>query len=276
MGLGVNPDGPVDRSLPALRVTDAHGRLRAILLNYACHCTTLDGSFNRICGDWAGYAQEYLERDQPGALCLVTIGCGADADPQPRRQLHFARQHGQEIATEVNRLLKGTLKPIEGELVCRLSQVSLPFDKIPGRDEWEKRAERDDFIGYHARVQLARLDRGEPLPTELDYLVQTWVFGEDLAMVFLAGEVVVDYSLRLKKELDGNRLWVTAYANDVPCYIPSKRILAEGGYEADTAMIYYDRPGRLAPEVEDLVVGAVHRLLPGTFKADSGLTDESK
>lgn len=272
IALGVNPEGPVDRSLPALRVTDAHGRLRAVLLNYACHCTTLDASFNRICGDWAGYAQEYIERDQAGALCLVTIGCGADADPQPRRQLEFARQHGQEIATEVNRILKGTLNPIQGKLFCRLARVNLPFDEIPDRDEWEKRARRDDFIGYHARVQLARLDRGEPLQTELDYAVQAWAFGDDLVMVFLAGEVVVDYSLRLKKELDGDRLWVTAYANDVPCYIPSRRILAEGGYEAETAMIYYDRPGPLAPQVEDLIVDAVHRLVPAAFKPHVGVT----
>jgi hypothetical protein len=172
--------------------------------------------------------------------------------------------------------LTGTLKPIRGKLVCRLERIRLPFDSIPGRDEWEKRAGQNDFVGYHARVQLARLDRGGALPKELDYPVQTWVFGDDLAMIFLAGEVVVDYSLRLKKELDANRLWVTAYANDVPCYIPSKRILAEGGYEADYAMIYYDRPGRLAPQVEELVVGTVHRLLPSPFRSDAFSTRESR
>jgi neutral ceramidase len=48
-----------------------------------------------------------------------------------------------------------------------------------------------------------------------------------MAMVFLAGEVVVDYALRLKWEIDQKRLWVVAYSNDVPCYIPSRRILSE-------------------------------------------------
>jgi len=86
-------------------------------------------------------------------------------------------------------------------------------------------------------------------------------------MVFLAGEVVVDYALRLKEEYDADRLWVTAYANDVPCYIPSRRILREGGYEAERAMVYFDRPTRLSPKVEDLIVAVVGRLMPRGFES---------
>jgi hypothetical protein len=121
--------------------------------------------------------------------------------------------------------------------------------------------------GYFARLQLEKIDSGEGLPKTLAYPVQTWCFGDALAVVFLGGEVVVDYAIRLNRECDANRLWVVAYANDVPCYIASKRILNEGGYEADSSMIYYGRPTRLAPEVEDLIVEAVHALLPDTFDA---------
>ena len=66
-------------------------------------------------------------------------------------------------------------------------------------------------------------------------------------MVFLPGEVVVDYALRLKWEIDQHRLWVVAYTNDVPCYIPSRRVLSEGGYEADLSMVFYGHPSRFAP-----------------------------
>src|SRR5262245_25926247 len=76
--------GHVNHDLPILVVTDAKDKLRAILANYACHCTTLGGETNFVCGDWAGYAQEYLERDHPGAIALMAIGCGADANPEPR------------------------------------------------------------------------------------------------------------------------------------------------------------------------------------------------
>jgi hypothetical protein len=259
--------GPVDHDVPVLHVTDLKNQTRALFANYACHCTTLGGDMNQICGDWAGYAQEYLERDHPGATALIAIGCGADSNPQPRGSLELAKQHGQEICTVINKLLGGKLTPVVGSLECRAKLIKLPLDKLPTRQEWEQKAKEPSYVGYYGRVNLAKLDRGEALMTRLDYLVQTWNFGRDLALVFLPGEVVVDYSLRLKQEFDPGRLLVTAYANDVPCYIPSERILKERGYEGEGAMVYYDKPTRFAPGLEQLIVEAVHELLPNGFLA---------
>jgi hypothetical protein len=104
-------------------------------------------------------------------------------------------------------------------------------------------------------------------------MIQTWTFGDHLALVFLSGEVVVDYSRRLKREFDAKRLWINAYANDVPCYIPSERILAEGGYEGGGAMIYYDKPARLATGTENAIVQTVHELLPATFANETAKTE---
>jgi len=260
--------GPVDHDLPVLAVADPKGKLRAIVANYACHCTTLGGDTNLICGDWAGYAQEYLEQDHRGAIVLVAIGCGADANPQPRNSLDFAKQHGRQIQESVNQIVGHTLTPLTSKLECRAKKIDLPFDTLPSREQWEKVAAQKDYAGYHARVNLAKLDRGESLPTKLPYLVQAWNFGADLALVFLPGEVVVDYSKRLKKEFDSSRIWVNAYANDVPCYIPSERILKEGGYEGGGAMIFYDKPARLAPGVENLIIDAVREVVPKTFVTD--------
>ena len=270
-GFGNNrrtPGGPVDHDLPVLRVTGADGKLRAVLASYACHCTTLPGEFNQICGDWAGYAQEYIERDHPGVIALITVGCGADQNPKPRPGLELAQKHGQEIADEVKRVLGETLSPVKGRPACRTKRIHLPFDKLPTLENWEALANGKSVpIAYHARKNLARLQRGESLPTSLPYLIQVWSFGSDLAMVFLPGEVVVDYGLRLKMDFDARRIWVNAYANDVPCYIPSRRVLTEGGYEGGGAMVYYDRPTRFAADVEDLIVGAVHELMPKQFAA---------
>jgi hypothetical protein len=235
-------------------------------MSYACHCTTLGAAPNHICGDWAGYAREYLERDHPGAVVLVAPACGGDANPNPRPGLEFAQQHGNAISTAVNALLQQPLTPLRDKLACRVKPIALPFDTLPSREQWTAQAQSNNqYVAYHAKKNLARLDRGEKLPTELPYLVQTWNFGKELALVFLPGEVVVDYSLRLKREYDASRLWVNAYANDVPCYIPSRRIWREGGYEGGYAMIYYDRPTRLAEGTEELIVSTVHELLPREF-----------
>ncbi|MBL8830496.1 MAG: neutral/alkaline non-lysosomal ceramidase N-terminal domain-containing protein [Planctomycetaceae bacterium] len=265
-GFGSVPAGAVDHALPVLRATDEQGKVRAVLVNYACHCTTLGPRFNKICGDWAGYAQEYLERDHPGAIGMIAIGCGADANPEPRDKgdaIELCKQHGAAIAAEVQRLQTGTWQTIDTLPVCKLETIALPFDTQPTHEEYAARAKEQPTrpIGWHARVQLKRLDRGEKLPTTLAYPVHTWQFGTQLTTVFLAGEVVVDYALRLKQELNNDRLWLTAYANDDPCYIASRRILLEGGYEADSSMYYYDRPTRFAPAVEDLIVTTVKKQL---------------
>ncbi|MCH8293793.1 neutral/alkaline non-lysosomal ceramidase N-terminal domain-containing protein [Candidatus Poribacteria bacterium] len=257
--------GPVDRALPLLRVTDADGKLRAVWTSYACHCTTLGGNFNHICGDWAGYAQEAIQQDHPDVIALVTIGCGADANPYPRSEIEQAQQHGAEIAAEVNRLLEGEFTPISGGVTGRFERIALPFDTLPTLDEWKAKAEQGGPIGYHAQKQLERISRGETLRTTLSYPIQVWTFGNDLAVIFLTGEVVVDYSLRLKREFDRKRIWVDGYSNAFPCYIPSKRILQEGGYEGGGAMVYFDQPTRFAPGVEELIISAVHRLVPMDF-----------
>lgn len=264
--------GPVDHDLPVLKITDKNGkRIRGILVNYACHCTTMAAEPNKISGDWAGYAQEFLERDHPGAIALTAIGCGADSNPAPRHGTDFAKQHGESIASAVAKLLDGKLTPLNGKLEGRSKLIAIPFDKLPTREEYAATVANTNLhfaMRYAARKNVERLDRGEKLQTELPYLVQTWNFSDELALVFLPGEVVVDYSLRLKKEFDPTRLWVNGYANAVPCYIPSKRIWKAGGYEGGGAMIYYDRPTRLVENTEELIIKAVHDLMPRSFLVD--------
>ena len=256
--------GPVDHDLPVLMARGPDGKAKMVLANYACHCTTL--AHNYIHGDWAGTAQAALEGANPGVTAMVSIGCGADSNPSPRGTVENAVAHGEELAREVQRVLGNTLKEITAEIETRAEDFELPFDPLPSREEWEKRAKEEGIVGYHARQNLERLERGETLPTTLPYRVQTWNFGDQLAMVFLPGEVVVDYVLRLKEEFDPDRLWVSAYANWVPCYIPSVRILREGGYEAESSLWYYDRPARLSTKTENLILDAVREQLPNSFR----------
>ena len=256
-------DGPVDQDLPILKVSDKSGQTIAILFNYACHCTCLGGKDNHICGDWAGYAQEYLERDHPGTVALAMIGCAGDANPAPHAGsgLAYAKFHGQAIATAVNEMFFLPMQPLRGQLGCHWKALALSLQKIPAREDFFKRVS-DPVWGFHAWQNIRRINRGEVLPREIPYAVQTWNFGRELAIVFLTGEATVDYSLRLKKEFEDKRLWVTAYANAVPCYIPSKRVLREGGYEAETNMTYYDWPAKLDEGTEDRIIDSVHEIMP--------------
>ncbi|MBI5397234.1 MAG: neutral/alkaline non-lysosomal ceramidase N-terminal domain-containing protein [Verrucomicrobia bacterium] len=259
-----NPTGPVDHALPVLRVKSADDKLMAVFTSYACHCTTLN--FNEVHGDWAGCAREEIESHFPGTVCLVALGCGGDQNPYPRQKIELVTQHGGALAAEVARVVGQPMKPVHGPLRCAAKHIILPFDKLPTVEEWKaKTADKSRYIAYHARQFLAMAERGQKIPTALPYSVQVWHYGDDLLTINLPGEVVVDYSLRFKREYDPARTWVNGYSNDVPCYIPSQRVWEEGGYEAAGAMIYYARPTRFASGVETIIARAVKDLVPKKF-----------
>ena len=191
-------------------------------MNYACHCVVL--SDFKVSGDWAGYAAEELEKKYPDAVALVSIGCGADSNPQSRRDRRQGRDRPAVRPRDRHRGRAAVALAADSRSTAtssaKLETISLALAPLPTRDEWAERAKAKGPDGYYAKVQLAQLDAGEKLPTEIAYPVQTWKFGKTLAMVFLSGEVVVDYSLRLKKEFDSTRLWINAYSNDVPATSP--------------------------------------------------------
>jgi neutral ceramidase len=266
VAFGVNPDGPVDHDLPVLAVHEPDGHLRAVLVSYACHATTLEGKDNFVHGDWPGAAQALIEARHPGATALVAIGAGADANPYPRGGgLPDVERHALEVAEQVDRLLSGPMRAVTAPPDGRFRSIALRFSGVPSREEWQRRAATADATGLHARAMLDRLERGERIPGSAAYAIQVWTFSDDLAMVFLAGEVVADYGLRLKRELDGSRVWVNAYTNDVPFYVASRRMIPEGGYEVDRSMVYYGQPAPLAPQTEDEIIRTVLDLVPRPF-----------
>lgn len=266
-GFGVTPDGAVDHDLPIMAVRGTDGRFRAVLVSYACHATTLEGGDNFIHGDWPGVTRELIQKRHPGAIAFVAIGTGADANPNPRGGgLPDVQRNAEAVAAEVDRVLATSMRPVRSMPEGKLRYIDLPLSPLPERAEWEARAKRNDPAGFQARDILRRLDRGERVAATAPYPVQTWTFGSDLAMVFLGGEVVADYGLRLKRELDASRLWVNAYSNDVAFYVASRRLIPEGGYEVSGSMVYYGQPAPLGEGTEDLIVRTVHDLLPSTFR----------
>jgi hypothetical protein len=251
--------GPSDHNLPVLAVRGDDGKLKAVLFGYACHATTLSGQ--QWSSDWPGFAQEEVEKGNPGATALFFAGCGADQNPLPRRTVELAKAYGRQAADGLKDVVTGgKTKPIAGGLKTAYSEIDLPFAEVPTRERVEADTKSEErFIASRAKKLLADLDRDGKLSLTYPYPVQTWKLGDGPTLVLLGGEVVVDYSLRLKEELGKERTWVASYANDVMAYIPSGRVLKEGGYEGAAAMVFYGLPSPWAPEVEEMIVKEVHR-----------------
>ena len=264
VGFGINPTGVVDRDVPVLRAVREDRTTKAILFGYACHNTT-PGPNDEVSGDWAGYAQEEIERNFAGATALFVTGCGADANPNPRGSLALSRAHGLQLAGAVARVLTEPMLAVDGPIAAAFDRVDLPVDHTPDKAYYEaKLQEKAPATQRYAQKFLDRIARDEPLVTSYPAPVQVLRFGHALTLIALSGEVVADYSFRLKRELPDERLWVAGYCNDIFAYVPSMRILTEGGYEADSSIIYYGLPTRFGPAIEDTLVNKVLELVKRT------------
>jgi hypothetical protein len=268
-GFGANrrvqytPEGPVDHRVPLLRV-DVGGTPRAILFSYACHNTTLQASNVEWHGDYAGVAQAAIEAAQPGVTALFMTGCGADINPKPRGTVADVEQHGRALAKAVTGAM-GSLPPITGDTRAALEFVELPFEKALSPDEWKQRfGLADPYVARHAQLMDTMRARDGKLPASQPIPLQVWRFGRAITLVALGGEVVVDYALRLRREHPDDHVWPVGYANDVFGYVPSRRVLQEGGYEGGGALLYYGRPGPFDATVEDRIFEALERLLRQT------------
>ena len=256
--LGFNPRGHIDRSVPVLRIDDENGMRRAVLFGAACHNTTLTGDDYLISGDFAGYAQREIERLQPGTQAMFMQGCAGDANPHPRGNEAIARSHGSDLAQEVLRVLDGKLEPLRGGLRIAMRDVKLPLQSRLTRQDIDKIAGRGGWRSFVAEQMTAALDRDGKLPAHYSTPIAVWQFGSDLTLVALSGEVVVDYVSLLEQAIGPQRLWLSAYCNDVYGYLPSARVLSEGGYE--TRGLYYGSVGLFTPEAQDVLVDHVRKL----------------
>lgn len=223
-----NPEGVVDHTVPVLSVKNEAGELKTVLFGYSCHNTTM--GFMKWFGDYAGYAQEYFEADHEGVTAMFMNGCSGDQNPYPRSLLYFAQRHGRSLATAIEAALETNQRSyfhqheLTGPIQAVFETVNLPFTEESKRGTY-------------------------------DYPVQVVKLGKGLAVIGMGSEVTVDYSLRLKEELGGEEkpaIWVSGYTNDYNGYVPSKRVLIEGGYEAKS------RPWQ--PVLEEKIVEKVHDL----------------
>ncbi len=254
-----NPIGPVDHDVPILMAKDGSGAIKGILFGYACHNTTV--GFQEFSGDYAGYAQIHLEQAYPGATALFAAGCGADQNPLPRRTVELAERFGRELGEAVEAVLGGEMTAVDGELRTQYKVIELALTEAPSEEEVMRQLQDDNvYVVRRAKKMQATYQREGKLPVSLPYPVQVWQLGDAVQLTALSGEVVVDYSLLIKHEYPREKQFVMGYSNDCPAYIPSLRVLREGGYEGGDAMVYYGVHGLWAPSIEQRIMSTVREL----------------
>lgn len=257
---GLPLKGPVDHSVPVLKVATPQGELRAVVFGYACHPTTLN--FTKWCGDYPGFAQLAIEKKYPLALAMFVNTCGGDQNPLPRRTVPLCEKYGLQLADAVEAVLAQPLRPITPQLKTAFATVDLAYDKVVDREELLRASNNPYAIKKRwAERMLRKLEAGERFAASYPYPVHVWKLGADTLMIGLGAETVVDYALHFKSEY-GPSTWVLGYTDDMIAYIPSRRVWDEGGYEGGGFLFEYGRPAyRWAADIERRITTTVAQLV---------------
>jgi hypothetical protein len=249
-------NGPNDYAVPVIKVTDDNDKIMAVLFGYACHNTTL--SVYKWSGDYAGFAQIELEKKFPGATALFFQGAGGDQNPLPRGTISKAKQYGKELAAAVNAVIEGEMKPLNNQLSVTYSEINLPFAKRPPTKEELVQIINDSsaraypfYLKQSADRFIHILEKGGSIMSSYPwYPVQVWNIGGQAIFTF-GGELTVGYTVDLKR-IFGSDIFVFGYSNDVMSYIPTAKMLDDGGYETIMSPVF-TTPYSFT--IENLIVG---------------------
>ncbi|WP_135557581.1 neutral/alkaline non-lysosomal ceramidase N-terminal domain-containing protein [Paenibacillus cymbidii] len=264
------PEAEIDRDLFVLRLIDRAGNTKGILFNYGCHTTAMGASNYLLSGDFAGFAAARLEQACPGATAMYLQGCAGELKP-----LHSAekdrfvpcdpeqtKRAGEYLADDVLTLLRqGLFAPALGKFQSQLHDPFLYTERTPAA-VYERLAANPELGAFHraaARRLLQSIANGTARE-RLPYYIGVWRLGEETTIVALEGEVSTQYSLLIKRLFGNGRLIVLGYTNGVFCYVPTRSILEEGGYEAESNY-FFDLRGPFVPEIEDIITGRLAQAL---------------
>lgn len=255
-------DGSRDPAVGALFIEDDQ-RLRAIVVNFACHLDVL-GNGNFLCSaDYPVYMRQMLQSayGQQLVIPLANGACGninhIDVFANKRQGGYdHARMMGMMLAGEVlksertaeplavtelramSRTLELQRRPYSEEELAEFRRV-LAADRIPERA----------YPKIRARTHLQRHERGQATePIE----VQAIRVG-DLALLGIPAEYFVEYGLQLRERSPAAHTFVVELANDYIGYVPTPEAFDGGAYEGTSA--------RFARDTGDVMAEAVLGLL---------------
>lgn len=263
---GPDPDAATDKALTVLRLSDTQGRCKGLLFSYGCHPTSIVSE--SLSAEFVGAACAVLEERYPGCTAVFLQGCGGEivaaktfGNGGKARGFAEMQEIGDDLAGDVCRIAgNAVFRKIRCAFHTRLDEVKLytqptplaAFTSVmlsPGSSEYQKQ--------NAARV-IEAVDTGSALQ-HLPMYIAVWELDADTRLVALEGEIPSGYGLMTKALFPRTDTIVLGYTNGVFTYVPTRRILDEGGYEAE-AYMYHGFRGPFVPEIEDIILGRIVRM----------------
>ncbi len=269
----------MDPDLYLIKLVDNNGRLHGLLYNYACHATAMNSSNYLISADYPGVVRKVLEKQNPGMVAVFLQGCGADIKPVVSAQdgefkhctFEELEESGAAFAAEIQNLLEKS-EGVDAKLSWRKINVNLQtksadiklYSEIWSAQRWKAIADDPDMPEYmkpYIKKKVAQINEGNAnnyIPYNISYLR----LDDKTGIIALENEVVSDIGKDIKKIFDDESIIVLGYSNSVGGYIPTKKVISDGGYES-LSFMGMGLPGQFVDEIEDIIIGRVAIMIKG-------------
>jgi len=276
----VRPTGPNDPDVGVIRIDSSDGKPRGILVNFANHADTVGGNF--ISADYPGVVRKVIRKvmgkDVLPAFFNGTCGnlnhinfrapnvksgyfahtewmgtvLGVEA---VRTALKISCRESESLRAATKRLMIPLRKPTEEDLRFARNLVELGPEGLDEQDKQELQR-RTNLFGNEL-VWAKELLHVAAIEAEAEEVSVGVVRIGEGAIVFLPGEIFVEYGLQIKEQSPFQPTFVVELTNSGLGYVPTRQAFAEGtGYEERLA-----RSSKLVPEAGDMMVEAALELL---------------
>jgi neutral ceramidase len=233
--LGNNPGGSIDNEVGILRIDKISGEPKAVLVNYACHGTSLGCRNNKISPEWNGHMLEYVEKEIPGVTGIFIQGAAGDINPRfvggldgYIDNLEKTKELGNEIGKEVVKVFCdiSTGKPIASQIKLVHQDITCP-------------------VKYALVVGNFRNTTVE-VPT-------TAIKIDQFTFITFPGELFHEIGKNIKTLTHSRYPFIAGYCNGSMGYLPTQQSHSEGGYEPWST--------QFDPVAEKIFVNGVEKLL---------------
>lgn len=271
-------DGPLDRSVPVLRIRDAEGNAIAVVASYACHPVTLGADNLLLTGDYVYALRQRLEVVHPGAMALFLNGCTGDANggghsphdswtvaANTERTFAMAEQYGNRIADAAlvaPEVAAGDgARAVNADVVLSLTRLETePLSALALT--WRRDlATADTMRAIILREWIDWADRFATTPPGTCPGRVTVLDWGGVPIVALPGEIFAETGLSIRAMCGGRPAIILSYAEGTPGYIPPASEFRFGGYEVEEAHRFFRMPGTFAPGSAEALAAAARRLL---------------
>ncbi|MBU4496704.1 MAG: hypothetical protein KKG09_01680 [Verrucomicrobia bacterium] len=255
--------------LPFCLFQDHTNQVVSLLYSVSCHPSMIRGL--DISAEYPGAATRQINARFHTEGAFFLQGAGGDAKP---RQIAVGEERwrfgtweemeavGVEIAATITMTAQEQLVPITPDLRAVYKETQWPMQDIPSRAAFEvikndpdERKERRLW----AADMLQRLERTGSLSSYAQVGLHALQIGKNLRLIGFEGELVGELGNLILKAYDCGITFPLGYSNGAVIYLPSSRMIAEGGYEV-TSYWEYHHPAPLAPQCDSVVETALNDL----------------